>query len=161
MGNLGIGEIVVIIVFALIVLGPDRLPTAGKQVGKALAEFRRVSSGVRADLQDALDVSELKDTVNEFRNVMDPRKLLADTLAPLDNSKHTDTEVDKPLSASFDPVTNYFSTNSTTNPPLLVPSPDGEPTTITSPQSVATTFGIPAPLSGPGRDILDDPEPVL
>ena len=160
MGNLGIGEIVVIIVFALIVLGPDRLPTAGKQVGKALAEFRRVSSGVRADLQDALDVSELKDTVNEFRNVMDPRKLLADTLAPLDNSKHTDTEVDKPLSATFDPVTNYFSTNSTTNPPL-VPSPDGEPTTITSPQSVATTFGIPAPLSGPGRDILDDPEPVL
>ena len=110
MGNLGFGEIIMIVVFALVVIGPNRLPQAGRQLGKALAEFRRVSSGVRQDLEDALDVSELKDTVNEFRNVMDPRKLLADTIAPLD--------VDKPLSAPVDPETGVVRS--------LVPAPDGD-----------------------------------
>ena len=124
------GEIVVIIVFALIVLGPDRLPAAGKQLGKALAEFRRVSSGVRADLQDALDVADLKDTVNEFRNVMDPRKMLADTLAPLDDNRHDtgpDSSRDKPLSADYDPATGFSGGISSASPPVRasVPSPDG------------------------------------
>ena len=158
------GEIVVIIVFALIVLGPDRLPAAGKQLGKALAEFRRVSSGVRADLQDALDVADLKDTVNEFRNVMDPRKMLADTLAPLDNRHDAapDSSQDKPLSADYDPATGFSGGISSASPPVRasVPSPDGAAATADPVRSAATAHGIPAPISGPGRDILDEPDPT-
>lgn len=51
----------VILVVALIVLGPKRLPQAGRQVGRALAEFRRVTSDVKSDLQEALAVDELRD----------------------------------------------------------------------------------------------------
>ena len=163
------GEIVVIIVFALIVLGPDRLPAAGKQLGKALAEFRRVSSGVRADLQDALDVADLKDTVNEFRNVMDPRKMLADTLAPLDDNRRDtpqdnshDNSQDKPLSADYDPATGFSGGISSASPPVRasVPSPDGAAATADPVRSTATAHGVPAPISGPGRDILDEPDPT-
>ena len=54
MGSIGAPEILVILLVALIVLGPDRLPGAARQVGKAMSEFRRISSGVQAELRDAL-----------------------------------------------------------------------------------------------------------
>jgi len=46
-------EIIVVLIIGLIVLGPTRLPDAAKQVGKAMAEFRRVTSGVQAEIRDA------------------------------------------------------------------------------------------------------------
>jgi Tat protein translocase TatB subunit len=54
--SLGPAEILVILVVALIVLGPARLPEAGRQVGKALAEVRKWSQGFQ----------------NEIRTVMEP-----------------------------------------------------------------------------------------
>jgi Tat protein translocase TatB subunit len=41
MGSLGAPEILVILVVALLVLGPNRLPEAARQAGRALAEVRR------------------------------------------------------------------------------------------------------------------------
>ena len=40
-GNLGAGEIVILLVIALLVFGAHRLPEAGKAVGKGLREFQR------------------------------------------------------------------------------------------------------------------------
>ncbi len=54
--SLGPAEILVILVVALIVLGPKRLPEAGRQVGKALAEVRRWSSDVKSEIRNAVDV---------------------------------------------------------------------------------------------------------
>ena len=51
-------EMMVIFVVALLVLGPTKLPEAGRQVGKALAELRRWSSGVQAELRDAMATGE-------------------------------------------------------------------------------------------------------
>jgi sec-independent protein translocase protein TatB len=67
--NVGGGEILVILVIALLVLGPTRLPGAARQVGKALAEFRRVSGNVQNDLRGALDTEELRESVNTFKQV--------------------------------------------------------------------------------------------
>ena len=53
--SLGPAEILVILVVALIVLGPKRLPEAGRQVGKALAEVRRWSTDVRSEIRDAVE----------------------------------------------------------------------------------------------------------
>ena len=44
-------ELVVILVVALVVLGPKRLPEVAKQLGKAMAEFRRQTSDVMEELQ--------------------------------------------------------------------------------------------------------------
>jgi Tat protein translocase TatB subunit len=54
MGSIGAPEILVILVVALLVLGPDRLPEAARQAGRALAEIRRMSSGFQAELRDAI-----------------------------------------------------------------------------------------------------------
>ena len=55
MFNVGGPELLVIFVVALIVLGPQKLPEAAKQLGKAMQEFRRMSSGFKSELRDALN----------------------------------------------------------------------------------------------------------
>jgi Tat protein translocase TatB subunit len=52
--NLGTGEVLVILVVALVVLGPDKLPGAARQAGRWLGELRRFSSGFQSELRDAL-----------------------------------------------------------------------------------------------------------
>ena len=53
--SLGPAEILVILVVALIVLGPKRLPEAGRQVGKAIAEVRKWSQGFQDEIRSAVD----------------------------------------------------------------------------------------------------------
>ena len=53
--SLGPAEILVVLLVALIVLGPARLPEAGRQVGKALAEVRRWSSAVQDEMRSTLN----------------------------------------------------------------------------------------------------------
>jgi sec-independent protein translocase protein TatB len=55
MGTLGGGEILVILLVALIVLGPQRLPDAAKSVGKAMAELRRMTTGFQNEIRSAVD----------------------------------------------------------------------------------------------------------
>jgi sec-independent protein translocase protein TatA len=49
MGNIGIAEMVVLLVVVLILFGPGKLPEVGKSLGKAVGEFRR---GIREGLDD-------------------------------------------------------------------------------------------------------------
>ena len=53
--SLGPAEILVILVVALIVLGPKRLPEAGRQVGKAIAEVRKWSQGFQDEIRTVID----------------------------------------------------------------------------------------------------------
>ncbi len=53
--NLGTPELLVILLVALIVLGPAKLPEAARKLGQAMNEFRRMSSGFQTELRDALD----------------------------------------------------------------------------------------------------------
>jgi len=51
--SLGPAEILVILVVALIVLGPSRLPEAGRQVGKALTEIRKWTQDMKSEMNGA------------------------------------------------------------------------------------------------------------
>jgi sec-independent protein translocase protein TatA len=53
--SLGPAEILVILVVALIVLGPKKLPEAGRQMGKAIAEVRKWSQGFQDEIRSAVD----------------------------------------------------------------------------------------------------------
>ena len=54
MGSIGGPEILVVLLVALIVLGPKRLPHAARQVGKAVAEFRRVTNDFQSEVRNAI-----------------------------------------------------------------------------------------------------------
>ncbi len=53
--SLGPMEILAILVVALVVLGPKKLPEAGRQVGKFLAEVRRWSHNMQAEIRDVIE----------------------------------------------------------------------------------------------------------
>lgn len=53
MGSIGPAEILVVLVVALLVLGPSRLPEAARSVGRAIGEVRRYTSGFQSELRDA------------------------------------------------------------------------------------------------------------
>lgn len=57
MSNLGSGEILVILLLALIVLGPERLPEAARKVGGFVRQVRSMSAGFQAEVKKAIDVS--------------------------------------------------------------------------------------------------------
>ncbi|MGQ0824375.1 MAG: Sec-independent protein translocase subunit TatA/TatB, partial [Actinomycetota bacterium] len=52
--NISPTEIIVILVVALLVFGPQRLPELGRQVGGVLRELRRMQDTVRAEINEAL-----------------------------------------------------------------------------------------------------------
>ena len=52
MGSLGMPEILLILVIALIVFGPRKLPELGKTLGQSLAQFRRASEDFKRQWED-------------------------------------------------------------------------------------------------------------
>jgi sec-independent protein translocase protein TatA len=52
--NLGAPEILVILVVALLVFGPHKLPEIGRQVGGAMRELRKVQDSVKSEIQSAM-----------------------------------------------------------------------------------------------------------
>lgn len=59
-GSIGMPELIVIFVVALIVFGPRKLPELGKSLGKSLAEFKRASNELRNTLDEEIRVEERK-----------------------------------------------------------------------------------------------------
>lgn len=69
LNDIGAGEILVLLLVALFIFGPDRLPTMAKQAGKALRDLRNMVGGIRKDLSDELGVDE----ANLSLPTLDPR----------------------------------------------------------------------------------------
>jgi sec-independent protein translocase protein TatA len=62
MPNVGPMELIIVLVIALIVLGPKRLPEAGRSVGRGIREFKESLSGMNDHDDDEDDVSQLHST---------------------------------------------------------------------------------------------------
>ena len=58
MGPLGFPELIIILVVALIVFGPRKLPELGRSLGKSLNEFKRASNELRSTLDDEIRAEE-------------------------------------------------------------------------------------------------------
>jgi sec-independent protein translocase protein TatB len=77
--GLGMGEIVVILVVALLVLGPTQLPDAAKHVGKAIRALRKQTR----ELQETIDKDEaIGGTVRELRSALRGDDLFREPLLP-------------------------------------------------------------------------------
>jgi sec-independent protein translocase protein TatA len=70
--NIGIPELIIILVVALIVFGPGKLPEVGKSLGKTIREFRSSSRETFGSVTDT--VKEVKDDVQEVRKTIDVTK---------------------------------------------------------------------------------------
>lgn len=72
MGNLSLGEIVILLVIALLVFGSKGLPEAGKAVGKGLREFKRALN----EAQDAVNQTEDSGAAPTIPPPQRPKRLL-------------------------------------------------------------------------------------
>src|ERR671936_2712545 len=59
-GSLGIPEMILIFVVALIVFGPKRLPEIGRTLGKALGEFKKATDDFKSTIEREVQVEEMK-----------------------------------------------------------------------------------------------------
>ncbi len=61
-GSIGMPELVIILVIALIIFGPRKLPELGRSLGRSIGEFRRASNELRSTLEEEIRVEEQKST---------------------------------------------------------------------------------------------------
>src|SRR3977135_3865312 len=59
-GSIGMPELIIIFVIALIIFGPRKLPELGRSLGKSLAEFKRASNELRNTLEEEIRLEEQK-----------------------------------------------------------------------------------------------------
>jgi sec-independent protein translocase protein TatA len=57
-GPIGMPELVIIMVIALIIFGPRKLPELGRSIGRSLNEFKRASNELRSTLDEEIRVEE-------------------------------------------------------------------------------------------------------
>jgi TatA/E family protein of Tat protein translocase len=74
-GSIGMPELILIFVVALLVFGPKKLPELGKSLGKGLAEFKRASDDLKKTIEDEIDQGKqeaeaVKRQVSEVRNTI-------------------------------------------------------------------------------------------
>ena len=60
-GSIGMPEMIIILVIALIVFGPRKLPELGKSLGRSINEFKKASNELRNTLEEEIRVEETKE----------------------------------------------------------------------------------------------------
>ena len=98
MFNLSGSEIVVILLLALIVLGPEKLPEAIRKFGRVYNEVRKISNGFQSEFKNAFEepMKELRETAQLTRDaVLKPLKEEPEVQQP-EVTPHPTTEGDKP-----------------------------------------------------------------
>jgi sec-independent protein translocase protein TatA len=63
-GSIGMPELIIIFVIALIIFGPRKLPELGRSLGKSLAEFKRASNELKSTLEEEIRIEEQQQKVD-------------------------------------------------------------------------------------------------
>ena len=63
-GSIGMPELIIIFVIALIIFGPRKLPELGRSLGKSLAEFKKASNELKNTLEEEIRLDEQRSAMD-------------------------------------------------------------------------------------------------
>ena len=66
-GSIGMPELIIILVIALIIFGPRKLPELGKSLGRSLNEFKKASTELQNTLEQEIKIEEQKEAADKFK----------------------------------------------------------------------------------------------
>ena len=66
-GSIGMPELIIILVIALIIFGPRKLPELGKSLGRSLNEFKKASTDLQNTLEQEIKIEEQKETAAKVK----------------------------------------------------------------------------------------------
>jgi len=78
MFDIGLIEMLIVFVVALLVIGPERLPSVARTLGKYVAKARRFVAGVRSDIERELHADELRQILKDQSDQIDDLKEVLD-----------------------------------------------------------------------------------
>jgi sec-independent protein translocase protein TatA len=86
-GSIGMPELIIIFVIALIIFGPRKLPELGRSLGKSLAEFKKASNELKSTLEEEIRLEETRSTFEASKASSEAAK----TAAAPTTIPHTET----------------------------------------------------------------------
>ena len=70
-GSIGMPELIIILVIALIIFGPRKLPELGKSLGRSLSEFKKASTDLQNTLEQEIKIEEQKEAETKTKSKFD------------------------------------------------------------------------------------------
>jgi sec-independent protein translocase protein TatB len=101
-------EFAIVLVVALLVIGPDKLPVVAAKCGRWVGKAKRIISSVRSDIEDELKAAELKEMLEKQQSeISQLRNILNDTQKEVvQESKELIEEADSAIKSTKDAVKN-------------------------------------------------------
>jgi len=81
-GSIGMPELIIIFVIALIIFGPKKLPELGRSLGRSLNEFKRASNELKNTLEEEVRIEEQREKTAAAEKVVTPPVTAAPTPWP-------------------------------------------------------------------------------
>ena len=71
-GSIGMPELIIIFVIALIIFGPRKLPELGRSLGKSIAEFKKASNELKSTLEEEIRLEETRSSLEASKAAAQP-----------------------------------------------------------------------------------------
>ena len=158
--SIGPAEIVIVLILALLVFGPKRLPQMGKSLGKGVREFRKAAETAKTEL----GLGEVTDQINEVKATFtEPLRGVTDTFSDLKSSVDLKTDIESAgvvTAATTDASALASATPAAESAPGASALVEGPETPAVTPQTVFDDVPrSPAPPEEPAAEAPEAPAP--
>jgi TatA/E family protein of Tat protein translocase len=96
-GTLGMPELILIFVVALLLFGPRKMPEIGKSIGRAMGEFRRASNEFKRTIEDEVAAEDIREVEKDLKeDLKEITRVVKDPIGVSDLKESVKKSIDAP-----------------------------------------------------------------